>query len=75
MVERALWIALRTLQERAILLTRMAVEAQRRGFASAACGFEERRQEIEENLRTIRGAISVVTHEVAPPIAAPAIDG
>lgn len=75
MVERALWIALRTLQERAVLLARMELEAQRRGHTSTALGFEERRLEIEENLRTIRRAIGIVTSDVSPPIAAPAVDG
>jgi len=75
MVERALWIALRTLQERAVLLRRMAFEAQGRGHRSTAGSFDDRRRELEEHLHTLREAIEVLTNEVAPPIAAPAVEG
>lgn len=75
MVERALWVALRTLQERSILLTRMAGEAQRRGYPSTAAGYDDRREEIDEHVRAIRQAIGIATSEIAPPIAKPAAEG
>lgn len=74
-VERALWIALRTLQERAVLLEKMTDEARRRGFPSTAQGYEDRRLELEEHVRTIRDAIDLTTDDLPPPIAPVAPDG
>jgi two-component system chemotaxis response regulator CheB len=73
-LERALWIALRTLQERAVLLGRMADEASSRGFPSSAVSYEQRRLEIEEHVTTIRRVIGMAAKDIAPPIAAGPVD-
>jgi two-component system chemotaxis response regulator CheB len=48
-MERALWVAFRTLKERGLLLDKMAEEARERGLTSMAESYEARIQELEQH--------------------------
>ena len=56
-LERALWAALRALEENASLTRRLAQRAVERGLTAARERFEERAQEAEANAAQIRRAI------------------
>jgi two-component system chemotaxis response regulator CheB len=56
-VEQALWSALRLLEEREMLLCRMAEQEKQRGFESAAARFEERAMEMRSHAGHLRGLI------------------
>lgn len=53
-LERALWIALKTLEEKASLSRRMMHQAQEHGSDWMASRFEDRLQEAEKNAKVIR---------------------
>jgi two-component system chemotaxis response regulator CheB len=53
-VERALWAALRALEEKAAMLRRMSTRAKERGHASAAARLERRANTIVEEAVTVR---------------------
>ena len=53
-VERALWAALRALEERRELLQRLAAWRHRSGASSAAARFEAQVEEVERRLALIR---------------------
>src|SRR5258706_5336272 len=57
-LERALWVAFRTLRERAQLLTTMAINARARSFDSSAVSFDERARELEQNPRSIQEVLN-----------------
>jgi two-component system chemotaxis response regulator CheB len=58
-LERALWVAFRTLKERGILLERMIEDARARGRAAITEDLEKRRGEIEQHARAIRQAMNL----------------
>jgi hypothetical protein len=57
-VERALWAALRSLEERVALMQRLAERARRRGNRAVASMFDEKRERISEDVRAIHGVIA-----------------
>jgi two-component system chemotaxis response regulator CheB len=65
-VDRALWAALRSLEERAALIRRLAERARARNHAWVARTFEERAQAAEEHAAVVR---RVVTTRQTSPIA------
>ena len=56
-LEAALWIALRTLEERAALARRLAEPARRRGHAITATRFEEQATEAQHAARLVRNLL------------------
>jgi two-component system, chemotaxis family, protein-glutamate methylesterase/glutaminase len=58
-LERALWVAYRTLIERARLLERLAEGDQSRGRASSALGYAARMREVRQHARSVLSALSV----------------
>jgi two-component system chemotaxis response regulator CheB len=56
-VERALWIALRALEERSELLNKLAELALNKGHDSMAESYRGRSREVEENVRAIHNLI------------------
>ncbi len=56
-VERALWAALRTLEERSRMLSRLAEDERGRGHAASAEAFEARAAEAHEHVARIRGLL------------------
>jgi two-component system chemotaxis response regulator CheB len=55
--ERALWTALRTLEERLALMRKLAGNARRRGRVMAAAMFEERAEHVNADIEAIHGLI------------------
>ena len=53
-LEAALWVALRTLEERAALASRLAQPARRRGHRITATRFEEQAEEAQQAARLVR---------------------
>jgi two-component system chemotaxis response regulator CheB len=53
-LEAALWVALRTLEERAALATRLGEPARRRGHMITATRFQEQAQEAQQAARLVR---------------------
>ncbi|HEX8135353.1 MAG TPA: chemotaxis protein CheB [Actinomycetes bacterium] len=53
-LEAALWVALRSLEERAALAARLAEPARRRGHVITATRFEDQAQEAQEAARLVR---------------------
>jgi two-component system chemotaxis response regulator CheB len=60
-LERALWVAFRTLKERGILLDRMIEDARSRGRATSTEELEKRRREIELHARAVHRAMAVAS--------------
>jgi two-component system, chemotaxis family, protein-glutamate methylesterase/glutaminase len=60
-LERALWVAFRTLKERGILLERMIEDARARGRAAITLDLERRRSELEQHARAVHQAMSVTS--------------
>lgn len=56
-VERALWVALRTLEERDRMLSRMAQEEQEKGRGRSAKVFEKRAEEARSHAESIRALL------------------
>ncbi|PWT84870.1 MAG: chemotaxis protein CheB [Blastocatellia bacterium] len=56
-VERALWAALRALEERETMMRKMAKHARRRGNGTLATMFEERSEQVAGDARTIHDVI------------------
>jgi two-component system, chemotaxis family, protein-glutamate methylesterase/glutaminase len=56
-LEAALWIALRTLEERAALARRLAEPARRRGHSITATRFEEQAAEAQQAARLVRNLL------------------
>ena len=56
-LERALWTATRTLDDRAVLFDRMAVRARANGHATSADGFERQAHAAREHATVIRRSI------------------
>jgi hypothetical protein len=59
LLERALWVAYRTVKERGILIRKMVEEAHATG-SSSAHGFEERLRELEDQAVSIYQAIATL---------------
>lgn len=57
-VERALWTALRALEERSALMRKLADCAHRRGHHGVAVAFEGRSKRVEEDVRALHTVIS-----------------
>jgi two-component system chemotaxis response regulator CheB len=57
-VERALWVALRALEERSALMRKLADNAYRRGHRGVAAAFEGRSRRVEEDVRAIHEVIA-----------------
>jgi two-component system chemotaxis response regulator CheB len=86
-LEAALWVALRSLEERAALARRLAEPARRRGHAITATRFEEQAAEAQQAARLVRDLLlnrdtfaaawplSGDRHESAPPPATLSADG
>jgi two-component system chemotaxis response regulator CheB len=86
-LEAALWVALRSLEERAALARRLAEPARRRGHAITATRFEEQAAEAQQAARLVRDLLlnrdtfaaawplSGDRHESAPPQTTEATDG
>jgi two-component system chemotaxis response regulator CheB len=55
--ERALWTALRTLEERLALMRKLAGNARRRGHVMVAGMFEERAQQVDSDIEAIHSLI------------------
>jgi two-component system chemotaxis response regulator CheB len=85
-LEAALWVALRSLEERAALARRLAEPARRRGHAITATRFEEQAAEAQQAARLVRDLLlnrdtfatawplSGDRHESAPPPTTEATD-
>jgi two-component system chemotaxis response regulator CheB len=56
-VERALWVALRALQERSSMLEKLAELARRRGHAGIAAAYQERSKSVAEDAAAIHSVI------------------
>jgi two-component system chemotaxis response regulator CheB len=56
-VERAMWAALRALEERAALIQKLAGNARRRGHEGVAALFEARSRQMEADIRAIHDVI------------------
>jgi len=56
-VERALWAALRALEERGALIDKLAGSARRRGHETIAKLFEARLRAIDHDVRTLHDLI------------------
>jgi two-component system, chemotaxis family, protein-glutamate methylesterase/glutaminase len=67
-LERALWVAFRTLKERGVLLTKLIADAHANGHSSVD-GFEERLRELETHATSIYEAIAALSE---PPLQYPA---
>jgi two-component system, chemotaxis family, protein-glutamate methylesterase/glutaminase len=63
-LERALWVAFRTVKERGVLLAKLIADARAHGHSSAQ-GFEERLRELESHAATIHQAIAALSE---PPL-------
>jgi two-component system chemotaxis response regulator CheB len=86
-LEAALWVALRSLEERAALARRLAEPARRRGHAITATRFEEQAAEAQQAARLVRDLLlsrdtfatawplSGERHDSAPPPMTEAPDG
>jgi two-component system chemotaxis response regulator CheB len=57
-VERALWAALRSLEERAALIQRLADNARRRGHAGVAALFDARSRRMDADIKVIHDVIA-----------------
>jgi two-component system chemotaxis response regulator CheB len=56
-VERALWSALKALEERVALLRKLADQGRRRGHDAVAAMFEERSRVVDSDVRAIHNLI------------------
>jgi two-component system, chemotaxis family, protein-glutamate methylesterase/glutaminase len=65
-VERALWMALKTLEERVALTGKLAAQARKRGHQTVAALFEERSRIAYHDVRAIHGLI--VNSETLEPV-------
>ena len=59
-LERALWVAFRTLKERGVPLAKMADDARTRGYSTTARGFEGHLRELEQHAASVHRAIAAV---------------
>jgi two-component system chemotaxis response regulator CheB len=57
-VERALWAALRSLEERAALIQKLAGNARRRGHAGVAALFDARSRQMDADIKAIHDVIT-----------------
>jgi two-component system chemotaxis response regulator CheB len=57
-VERALWAALRSLEERAALIQKLAENARRRGHAGVAALFDARSRQMDADIKAIHDVIT-----------------
>jgi two-component system, chemotaxis family, protein-glutamate methylesterase/glutaminase len=57
-LERALWVAFRTLKERGVIIEQLAQSARERGYESSARSFDQRRTEVEEHAKAIHGVLT-----------------
>ena len=57
-LERALWVAFRTLKERGVVIDELAKRAHERGFEGSARSFDERRAELEEHAKSVHGVLT-----------------
>jgi two-component system chemotaxis response regulator CheB len=57
-IERALWTALRALEERSATMRRAAEHARERGYLSVASSFDERSERIESDVRMLHDLIT-----------------
>ena len=57
-MERALWSALKALEERVALMRKLAAGARRRGRESVAAIFEERARIVDSDVRAIHDLIT-----------------
>lgn len=65
--ERALWLAVRSLEERGRLTARLAASAQERGHALSARQFAQAAEEASQAADAIRGVAAEMVAEVDPP--------
>jgi two-component system chemotaxis response regulator CheB len=65
-VERALWLAIRSLDERKRLTSRLADQARERGHALTAIQFDQAAEEARRSAATLRETANGMTAEVAP---------
>jgi two-component system chemotaxis response regulator CheB len=66
-VERALWSALKALEERVALMRKLAARARRKGHDSLALMFEERSKVVDRDVRAIHDLI--ISSETFEPVA------
>jgi two-component system chemotaxis response regulator CheB len=59
-LERALWVAFRTLLERARLLEQLANSSERRGMSASAESYRKRMEELKEHSSAVLAALSAV---------------
>jgi len=65
-VERALWTAVRALEDRSITLTRLAEHAETRGQQRSATNFRDQADQAQQDSETIRSAILHFEPEATP---------
>jgi two-component system chemotaxis response regulator CheB len=65
-VERALWSALKALEERVALMRKLAAQARRRGHEAVAMMFEDRSRTVDNDVRAIHNLI--VSSETLEPV-------
>jgi two-component system chemotaxis response regulator CheB len=63
-VERALWLAIRSLEERGRLTSRLAEKARKRGHVLSADQFDSAAEEAKQSAATLRKAVNGMTTEV-----------
>ncbi|MEW6117027.1 MAG: chemotaxis protein CheB [Nitrospirota bacterium] len=68
-LERALWAAVRTLEERANMLKRLADDSRRRGRLRSYTEWEKEAEESKKNAQHIRELLLGTVVEPAPPVA------
>ena len=57
-VERALWAALRALEERIALVQKLADNARRRGHSTVALLFDQRSHQMEDDVKALHGVVT-----------------
>jgi two-component system chemotaxis response regulator CheB len=67
-LERALWVAFRTLKERAVIVDELAKGARARGFGSSATSFDQRHAELEEHANAIHRVLTAGWAETLPEV-------
>jgi two-component system chemotaxis response regulator CheB len=68
-VERALWAALRSLEDRARIYQKLALHSDSRGFANLASDYNQQAQETSrhaDNLRNLLNSVNLKPQEISP---------
>ncbi len=58
-LEETLWVALRTFEEKRILLMRMVEEYKTKGFKTMSRSYQNKLEEVSEHIARLRGLIQI----------------